>query len=165
MKKIILIILLVISTTFIFGDNYNENKNTQKQDININIQNYPDNSSNNNMNNNNINNNMDEYITNMDSSFVIGFGTTTPLIGAADNVYYKNVKYTKNLTGINPLIGFSKRVYFGNGLPENGGEFYWEIGTVVILVPYIGIGYDFRLEDTLIIGLGIPDLLHIAFTF
>lgn len=98
------------------------------------------------------------------SSAIFGIGITSPLLGEEDNIYINNRKYTRQISGINILLGFTNRKYIGKRLPENGGSFYVEYGTFGFILPYVGLGMDLRLESA-IIGIGFPDIFHINMSF
>lgn len=110
----------------------------------------------------NIGNNV---LTDVRSETLFSFGITSPIIGSAQTKYFGEAKYTTSISGINWCLGYTKRNYFGKGLPGNGGAVYFEYGTVVLLCPYLGIGYDIRVGDNLLVGFGFPDVFHFGFTF
>ncbi|MCK4258850.1 MAG: hypothetical protein KAX49_07720 [Halanaerobiales bacterium] len=112
-----------------------------------------------------VNVNMNNTMTDFRNEAVFSIGVTSPIIGSAQTKYFGEKKYTTSISGINWCIGYTKRNYFGKGLPGNGGAGYFEYGTVTLLMPYVGVGYDYRIDENLIIGIGLPDLLHISFTF
>lgn len=60
----------------------------------------------------------------------------------------------ESLLGLNLGLGFSYRSYF-KPLAAESGSAYWEAGTVILLDPYFGVGYDYRASDTLYIGGGV----------
>jgi len=95
----------------------------------------------------------------------IGFGLTTPIIGTYKEISIAGKKYTKSVTGINSMIGFTSRNYLGDGLTANGGTGYFEIGTLFMFVPFVGVGYDYKIGENIIIGAGFPDMLHMSMAF
>jgi len=60
----------------------------------------------------------------------------------------------KSTWGFNALLGFSYREYAQPLMPEQGST-YWEAGTTVLLSPYIGFGYDYRINESVYIGGGV----------
>lgn len=58
------------------------------------------------------------------------------------------------LTGINLALGFSYRSYFQPLAPQSGAG-YWEAGTILLLDPYVGVGYDYRVNESLYVGGGL----------
>lgn len=110
----------------------------------------------------NIGNNV---LTDVRSETLFSVGITSPVVGSAQTKYFGETKYTTSISGINWCLGYTKRNYFGKGLPGNGGAAYFEYGTIAILCPFLGIGYDFRIDDNLLVGIGFPDVFHFGFTF
>ncbi len=141
--KIVLICMLLLVLVSVYGL-ANDNSGTE---VNVNI---------------NIGNNI---LTDIRSESLFAIGITTPLFGSAQTKYFGEEKYTTSLSGINLFLGYTKRNYFGKGLPGKGGAGYFEYGTVAILCPYIGIGYDYRFNDSFMVGIGLPDAFHFGFTF
>lgn len=91
----------------------------------------------------------------------LGFGLTTPIYGTYHNLLIGGKEYTKKVTGINWLMGYTWRTYSGNGLPkEKGGAFYFEFYTMSLIVPFVGAGYDYRISENALIGVGFPDIIH-----
>jgi hypothetical protein len=91
----------------------------------------------------------------------IGLGVSTPIYGTEHNVIRNGEVFTEKLTGINWALGYTWRHYFGDGLPQKGGALYWEFLTMAIIVPMVGIGYEYRFNDTFRIGVGFPDMLSV----
>lgn len=56
--------------------------------------------------------------------------------------------------GINVGLGITYRSYFEPLYPESGA-LYWEAGTVILLDPFVGIGYDYRFNENLYVGGGV----------
>jgi len=72
---------------------------------------------------------------------------------------YSWVKSTDNgdvlsLFGVNAGLGISYRSYLQPLAPESG-SIYWEAGTILLLDPYVGGGYDYRVNDSLYLGGGL----------
>lgn len=89
-----------------------------------------------------------------------------PIYGTYHNVWIDGKEYTKKLTGINWALGYTWRNYTGNGLPKTkGGAFYYEFYTLALIVPFAGFGYDYRFNESVLIGFGFPDLIHGSIAF
>jgi len=56
--------------------------------------------------------------------------------------------------GINLGIGLSYRRYF-EGVQTNQFNTYWAVGTVAILLPYLGIGADYVWDGGFYLGVGL----------
>jgi len=56
--------------------------------------------------------------------------------------------------GINVGLGVAYRSYFEPLYPEKGSA-YWEVGTIVLLDPYVGVGYDYRINEQFYVGGGV----------
>ncbi|WP_211231295.1 hypothetical protein [Halonatronum saccharophilum] len=98
------------------------------------------------------------------NNITVSFGITTPILGGTDDKYINGEKFSTSISEINWTLGYTKRNYFGDGLPSKGGAGYFEYGTMVILLLYIGLGYTYRFNDTFFVSAGIPDFA-IGFTF
>ncbi|WP_152560790.1 hypothetical protein [Thermus caliditerrae] len=59
-----------------------------------------------------------------------------------------------NSFGINLGLGVAYRSYF-EPLYSEKGSLYWEAGTVLLLNPYLGIGYDYRFNEQFFVGGGV----------
>jgi len=59
-----------------------------------------------------------------------------------------------SLFGFNFALGVSYRSYF-SPLEIEKGSGYWEAGTVVLIDPYVGAGYDYRISEQLYAGAGL----------
>lgn len=103
-------------------------------------------------------------VTQAQSDTVFSLGITSPIFGTASNVYYGQDKFTTKLTGINWLLGYTFRNYLGQGLPANGGQIYFDFGTIAILIPYVGFGYSYRIDNNFTINVGIPEGISFGFT-
>ncbi len=57
-------------------------------------------------------------------------------------------------TGLNLLLGVTHRSYF-EPLYAGKGSGYWEVGTIVLVDPFVGAGYDYRPNDMIYFGGGI----------
>ncbi len=155
MKKrlfILIAIILIVPVSTIFAD---ENTNTQNQNVTVNI-------------------NMDDIksaagltsgITDIRTTPTFGMGLSTPLIGTNHDVYRNGEKYTDKVTGFNIMLGYTWRNYLGNGLPVKGGAFYTELFTMAFIVPMVGAGYDYRFNESFVVGVGFPDILHGSISF
>ncbi len=56
--------------------------------------------------------------------------------------------------GFNLGLGFSYRSYF-SPLMVKQGSMYWEAGTVILVDPYVGVGYDYRFSEEIYAGGGV----------
>ena len=59
-----------------------------------------------------------------------------------------------SLFGFNLGLGLSYRSYF-EPLQVKKGSTYWEAGTILLIDPYFGIGYDYRFTEEIYAGGGI----------
>ena len=59
-----------------------------------------------------------------------------------------------NSFGINMGLGISYRSYFEPLYPQSG-SLYWEAGTFVLILPYLGVGYDYRFDEKFYVGGGV----------
>ena len=59
-----------------------------------------------------------------------------------------------SLIGFNVGLGFSYRSYFEPLMPRQGSV-YWEAGTILLLDPYVGAGYDYRIDEQIYVGGGV----------
>ena len=91
----------------------------------------------------------------------LGLGLSAPIYGTEHNVIRNGQVFTEKMTGINWGLGYTWRHYFGDGLPQVGGALYWEFMTLAIVVPMVGIGYEYRFNDTIRMGFGYPDLISL----
>jgi len=72
-----------------------------------------------------------------------------------------------SLMGVNAGLGFSYRSYFS---PVKANQFngYWHAGTVLLLLPYVGVGADYVWENGFYAGIGtyyiIPEI-HFGIMF
>lgn len=83
---------------------------------------------------------------------------------------YGEAGYIKEVTGINWLVGFTKRFYSGTGLRPGLFNFYWGFGTLALILPYIEWGFTYVIplgggEQLLNIDIGFLYLVapHIGF--
>ncbi len=56
--------------------------------------------------------------------------------------------------GINLGLGIAYKSYFEPLYPEKG-SLYWELGTILLIDPYIGVGYDYRINEMFYLGGGV----------
>jgi len=141
--------MFLIGSVFADGTNGNVQPNQQNVIVNINMPNM-----------------MQGTIMVPPETNMFSLGFTSPIYGKFHNVYYGNQIYTKKITGINWLFGYTWRTYSGLGLPQKkGGAFYFEIYTVAIFVPFVGAGYDYRFEENFLLGVGFPDIIHAGISF
>ena len=151
MKKITLtLITLILFTSLVFGE---ENNNTNNNNVNVNV-----------------NFNTEELKKELGiqkdvTAAGFGIGITTPIFGTYHDIVDGNTRYTKSMTGINMMFGFTRRNYLGEGLPTNGGAGFFEFGTIMFFVPFAGIGYDYKVSENFLIGTGLPDVLHFSIKF
>jgi hypothetical protein len=146
-KAIIVAILLVVSISVVIAAEAPANQQTQSVVVNVNV---PQASM--------VPVGVDLVAANTHS---IGLGISTPIYGKEHNVIRNGEVFTEKLTGINLALGYTWRHYFGDGLPQKGGALYWEFLTMAIIVPMVGIGYEYRFNDTFRIGVGFPDVLSV----
>ena len=66
-----------------------------------------------------------------------------------------------SLMGFNLGLGIHYRSYFEPLLPEKGSV-YWEAGTILLIDPYFGVGYDYRFNESVYAGAGV-DILPLHF--
>ncbi len=151
-KKTILFLSLLILSTFIYADD-NINTNNQNVVVNINL--------------------TDELKSTLipegvelqaKSTKTLSLGAFDPFIGNCTNVLIDGEVFTQKVTGINLLLGYTWKNYFGDGLPLNkaGGCAYYSLGTLVFFVPMANIGYDYRFNESFVMGLS---LLGLTATF
>lgn len=147
-KKIILFLSLLILSTFIYADD-NINTNNQNVVVNVNL--------------------TDELKSTLipegvelqaKSTKNLSLGLFDPFIGNCTNVLIDGEVFTQKVTGINLLLGYTWKNYFGDGLPLNkaGGCAYYSLGTVVLFVPWANIGYDYRFNESFVMGLSLMGL-------
>ena len=60
----------------------------------------------------------------------------------------------QSLFGINLGLGVTYRSYL-TPLAIESGSIYWEAGTILLIDPYIGGGYDYRINEMLYVGGGL----------
>jgi hypothetical protein len=77
-------------------------------------------------------------------------GLDAPLIGWTNHNDKGEIVST---AGINAGLGYSYRGYF-NPVKVNQFNGYWTGGTVVLILPYVGIGADYVWENGFYAGLG-----------
>lgn len=58
------------------------------------------------------------------------------------------------MVGVNPGLGLAYRGFFEPLYPEKGAAFY-EASTVLLLDPYLGIGYAYRLGEQAYVSVGL----------
>ncbi len=64
--------------------------------------------------------------------------------------------------GFNTGFGISYRSYFTPLAPESGST-YWQAGTILLIDPYVGVGYDYRINEMVYVGGGVDFYpLHLA---
>ena len=136
MRKYILIIGIVILSSFSFAS----------EEINVNI-------------------NMGQITPRTRNKTTFGLGITNVFFGTVKEEIFLEESYIKSINGLNCVFGFTSRNYLGDGLKTQAGAVYFEFGTMAILVPFIGVGYDYRISENGIIGFGLPDLVHFSMTF
>ena len=59
-----------------------------------------------------------------------------------------------SLFGFNFGFGVSYRSYF-TPLEIEKGSGYWEAGTIILIDPYVGVGYDYRISELIYAGGGL----------
>ncbi|OIO57476.1 MAG: hypothetical protein AUJ47_12420 [Candidatus Marinimicrobia bacterium CG1_02_48_14] len=75
-----------------------------------------------------------------EKKYVIGFDATT-IVGKIKVVDGG----VKNVLGISPVLGIGYKSYF-KPLQQDQYSVYWNIGTDLIILPFIGIGADYRFK-------------------
>ena len=152
MKKLIMLfVIALIITGYVFADD-----NTQTQNVTVNID------------LGDLKEALgldDDNITDFKNSSSIGFGVSTPFFGTSQDIYKGNEKYTLKTNGFNLMLGYTWRTYFGEGLPTNGGAGYFEIFTMALIVPMVGVGFDYRIGENFMVGVGFPDIIHGSISF
>ncbi|MCY1152661.1 MAG: hypothetical protein OWP43_09630 [Sphaerochaetaceae bacterium] len=151
-KKIILLVSLLLVSTYIFADN---NSNTNNQNVVVNV---------------NLNEELKSTLIpegvelQAKSTTSLSLGVFDPIIGNCTNVLIDGEVYTQKVTGINVCLGYTWKNYFGDGLPLNkvGGCAYYSLGTLALIVPMANIGYDYRFSESFVMGLS---LLGLTATF
>ena len=68
-------------------------------------------------------------------------------------VHHDDNKQITSFTGINVALGISHRQFF-QPVKANNWNLHWDIGTVLLLLPYIGIGTDYVWENGWYVGIG-----------
>ncbi|MFH1429106.1 MAG: hypothetical protein ABIH39_05110 [Candidatus Margulisiibacteriota bacterium] len=58
-----------------------------------------------------------------------------------------------SMWGFNAALGFSYRSYF-NPVKVNQFNGYWHAGTLIVLLPYVGIGADYVWDNGFYAGIG-----------
>lgn len=156
MKRLKNILFLTLSITVLItgslaadGEDITQETGDIKQDVNIEI---------------NLDDSEYNQLTDIGRQQVIAIGITTPIVGGTEYKELDGERYATSMTGINWLLGYTRRNYFGNGLPATGATGYFEYGTMGIIVPYIGAGITVRIVDTLFMDIGFPNVA-LGFTF
>ena len=81
-------------------------------------------------------------------------GLDAPLVGWLNpNLIDKSGPIISNL-GVNYGLGVSYRRYF-NPVQTNQFNTYWGVGTVALIIPYLGIGGDYVRDNGFYLGAGI----------
>jgi hypothetical protein len=62
-------------------------------------------------------------------------------------------KQITSFTGVNTALGISHRQFF-EPLKTNSWNTHWDIGTVLLLIPYVGIGTDYVWDNGWYVGIG-----------
>lgn len=146
-KKIILLFSFLFISVFLFADD-NNNQNNQTI-VNINLS--------------------EDFNTiripkgvnlQVQSTKNLSLGLFDPFIGNCTNILIGGKVYTQKVQGINLLLGYTSKNYFGDGLPLNepGGCAYYSIGTICFLIPMANIGYDYRFSKDIVMGLSLFSL-------
>ena len=68
-------------------------------------------------------------------------------------VHHDANKQITSFTGVNGGLGLTHRMYF-EPLKVKDWNMSWEIGTLFILLPYIGVGADYVWENGWYLGVG-----------
>lgn len=96
-------------------------------------------------------------------------GLDAPLVGWLNPNWVNKEANTETISnlGINWGLGVSFRKYF-NAVKTNQFNPYWEAGTVLVIIPYLGIGGDYVWSSGFYLGGGLIWLLpeiHGGFMF
>jgi hypothetical protein len=73
-----------------------------------------------------------------------------PLLSA---VHHDANKQITGFTGINGALGISHRAFF-EPVKTNQWNNHWDIGTIILLIPYVGIGTDYVWDNGWYAGIG-----------
>jgi hypothetical protein len=68
-------------------------------------------------------------------------------------VHHNAAKQITGFTGINVGLGISHRAFF-EPLKTNAWNMHWDIGTIVLVLPYVGIGTDYVWDNGWYVGIG-----------
>lgn len=68
-------------------------------------------------------------------------------------VHHDQNKQITGFTGVNGAIGISHRQFF-QPVKANQWNLHWDIGTIILLIPYIGIGTDYVWDNGWYVGVG-----------
>lgn len=68
-------------------------------------------------------------------------------------VHHDANKQVTSFTGVNGGLGLSHRMYF-EPLKTKDWNMSWEIGTIFLLLPYIGVGADYVWDNGWYLGIG-----------
>ena len=68
-------------------------------------------------------------------------------------VHHNNAGEITSFTGVNGALGISHRQFF-NPVKVNDWNAHWDIGTLILILPYIGIGTDYIWDNGWYAGIG-----------
>lgn len=72
---------------------------------------------------------------------------------AISMVHRDNSNLITGFTGVNVGLGISHRQFF-NPVKADNWNVHWDIGTIILILPYIGIGADYIWSNGWYVGIG-----------
>ncbi|MBU0580870.1 MAG: hypothetical protein KKA19_06805 [Candidatus Margulisbacteria bacterium] len=72
---------------------------------------------------------------------------------ALSAVHKNNNDQITSFTGVNVGLGISHRSFF-SPVKANNWNVHWDIGTIILLIPYVGIGADYIWDNGWYLGVG-----------
>jgi opacity protein-like surface antigen len=66
--------------------------------------------------------------------------------------------------GLNIALGLSVKNYF-KPVKTNDWNAFWGFGTIVVLIPYIGVGADYVWDNGFYAGFGFPTVIQAGYLF
>jgi len=64
-----------------------------------------------------------------------------------------NANLITGFTGVNVALGISHRQFF-NPVRADSWNVHWDIGTIILILPYVGIGTDYIWSNGWYVGIG-----------
>ncbi len=105
----------------------------------------------------------------LDSPYLLDKGgyLSTDVIVSIGGVRTNRDGAITNTYGVNLFLGFSGKSYW-NPVETNRFNPYWSYGSILLIVPYVGVGMDYVFDSGFYVGVGtfyiIPEV-HIGFLF